>query len=182
MAADNRKVGSEIDSATRRAQCALLAATLGHCGQLAEAAARGLAREVEAACVDYALESVQQTASLRASLLAIYRHKLNDIMHNLYRNAALLDRVLELQRTGRLAELPRMHPHELFPAHWKTIIDKKENTETSLKNLPTVHLPDMTCRKCKGVDYYYFSMQTRSGDEPETIFLTCSNCGHKIKR
>lgn len=183
---DNRPpqpADSEIDSATRRPHRALLAATLCHCRKdLMQGQARKLAREIETACVDYALESVRQTASLRSSLQSIYKHKVNDLMHNLYRNERLLDKVLELQREGRLNELPRMHPHELFPDHWKEIIDKKQNTESSLSNLPTVHLPDIVCKKCKGVNYYYHSMQTRSGDEPETIFLTCSNCGHKIKR
>lgn len=173
----------ELSSVSRKAHCALLESAIIHCGKDRDQDhSKGLARSIEQCILDYALESVKQTSSLRQCLEAVYKHKVNDLLHNLYRNPALLEHIQTLHADGRLSELPRMHPHELFPAHWKEIIDKKQNTESSLNNLPTVHLPDMVCRKCKGVDYYYYSMQTRSGDEPETIFLTCSKCGHKIKR
>lgn len=174
----------DVSSITRKTHCTLLSAAIAHCyaGSSAEKDTKVLAREVEQAVLNYAVESVKQTASLRPSLEAVYKHKVNDLLHNLYKNPALLETIEALQKDERMAELPRMQPHELFPAHWKEIIDKKQNTESSINNLPTVHLPDMVCRKCKGVDYYYYSMQTRSGDEPETIFLTCSKCGNKIKR
>ena len=34
------------------------------------------------------------------------------------------------------------------------------------------------CPKCANNDAYYWLVQTRAGDEPETKFLKCTNCKH----
>lgn len=138
-------------------------------------------REVEKAVTQFAVNQVSQTDLLRPYLKSIYINKMNDLIHNLYKNSLLYNTLCNMVADRRAHDIPHLQPHELFPDHWKTILDKKENTESSLNNLPTVKLPDMKCKKCKGIDYYYNSMQTRSGDEPETIFLRCSNCGHTVK-
>lgn len=35
------------------------------------------------------------------------------------------------------------------------------------------------CKKCKGDKTTYYQMQTRSSDEPMTVFVTCLSCGTK---
>lgn len=37
------------------------------------------------------------------------------------------------------------------------------------------------CAKCKGRKCTYYQLQTRSADEPMTVFITCLNCGNKWK-
>lgn len=37
----------------------------------------------------------------------------------------------------------------------------------------------LKCRKCQSEKIYSFSKQTRSMDEPTTVFALCSKCGHK---
>ena len=39
-----------------------------------------------------------------------------------------------------------------------------------------------TCRKCKGNKHTTYSLQTRSCDEPMTIFVTCQNCKHEFRQ
>lgn len=34
------------------------------------------------------------------------------------------------------------------------------------------------CPKCKHDSAYFWSLQTRGADEPETVFLKCEKCGH----
>ncbi len=34
------------------------------------------------------------------------------------------------------------------------------------------------CTKCDSKSAYYWLVQTRAGDEPETKFLKCTACGH----
>ncbi len=34
------------------------------------------------------------------------------------------------------------------------------------------------CQKCKNQEAYYWLLQTRAGDEPETKFLKCTKCEH----
>ncbi len=40
---------------------------------------------------------------------------------------------------------------------------------------------EFKCRKCKGTKTTHYSMQTRSSDEPMTVFVCCLNCGQRWK-
>jgi transcription factor S len=48
-------------------------------------------------------------------------------------------------------------------------------TEDEEKMLP---LADVDCPKCHHKKAYYWLVQTRAGDEPETKFLRCEKCKH----
>ena len=37
------------------------------------------------------------------------------------------------------------------------------------------------CSKCKSKKTTYYSLQTRSADEPMTNFITCTNCDNRWK-
>ncbi len=37
------------------------------------------------------------------------------------------------------------------------------------------------CRRCGNAEAYYYSVQTRGGDEAETVYLTCTKCKHVWK-
>jgi len=37
------------------------------------------------------------------------------------------------------------------------------------------------CGRCKSVKTTYYQMQTRSADEPMTVFVSCLNCGRNWK-
>lgn len=92
-------------------------------------------------------------------------------------------RILESIKNDEL--LPQtfvfMTHQEMDPEHWKELLDKKrildQNSETTL-----VANTDMfTCSKCKTNNCNFYTMQTRSADEPETIFITCIDCGKHWK-
>jgi len=36
----------------------------------------------------------------------------------------------------------------------------------------------VVCEKCENNEAYYWTIQTRAGDEPETKFLRCTKCRH----
>ena len=42
----------------------------------------------------------------------------------------------------------------------------------------TMPLTDEECPKCKHGKAYYWLVQTRAGDEPETRFFRCEKCKH----
>jgi DNA-directed RNA polymerase subunit M len=51
------------------------------------------------------------------------------------------------------------------------VIDDK----TELSTLPQT---STECPKCKHGKAYFWTVQTRASDEPETKFLKCEKCGH----
>jgi len=59
--------------------------------------------------------------------------------------------------------------------------DMNEQQEVSVikdkdvDTLPTVYA---VCKKCKNTEAYFWALQTRSSDEPETKFYRCTKCQH----
>ena len=77
------------------------------------------------------------------------------------------------------SNLCNMKPHELDPEQYKHIIEKKlYETKKKKQKGSTI----FTCKKCKSKRCTYYTMQTRSCDEPETIFITCLDCGKNFKK
>ena len=58
-------------------------------------------------------------------------------------------------------------------------IGKKEEiglvTEKDMQVLPVT---SEKCRKCENKEAYFWTVQTRSGDEAETKFFKCTKCEH----
>jgi len=65
---------------------------------------------------------------------------------------------------------------------WGKMIDlKSKRDKNKFENTMSASTDTFTCRKCKGKKCSYISMQTRSADEPSTIFVTCLDCGNRWK-
>ena len=76
-----------------------------------------------------------------------------------------------------------MTHQELNPEHWKEYIDKKIKRDASKYNMNIEASTDMfTCKKCKSKKCTYYELQTRSADEPMTIFVSCLDCGAHFKK
>jgi transcription elongation factor S-II len=65
-----------------------------------------------------------------------------------------------LARRGDLYEITR---NEILAANG---IDPNKGTE-------------FQCRKCKGTKTTHYALQTRSSDEPMTVFVCCLGCGNR---
>lgn len=55
---------------------------------------------------------------------------------------------------------------------------KKEIAVLKNKDTETFPIISETCKKCKNDKAYFWTVQTRSGDEAETKFYKCTKCGH----
>ena len=58
-----------------------------------------------------------------------------------------------------------------------------EYKEISIERKVSLPFTKERCAKCDNEEAYYFELQTRSADEPTTIFYTCKNkkCSFKWK-
>ncbi len=56
------------------------------------------------------------------------------------------------------------------------IDEQKEIAVVSNKDTQILPIINETCRKCKNEKAYFWTVQTRSGDESETKFFKCTKC------
>ena len=72
---------------------------------------------------------------------------------------------------------------EIFPEHWKKMMDEKYKRDKNLYEEKQEAMTDQyKCSRCKSRKCTYYELQTRSADESMTIFITCINCGNRWKQ
>lgn len=112
---------------------------------------------------------------MNSYFVQLYVDRLRSIYANL-KNADFLDRILSGEITPEA--LTGISHMEMSPDQWNELIQKKMQKENNKYNVDEGVYTDMfQCRKCKSRKVRYFEMQTRSADEPCTIFCCCEN-GH----
>ncbi len=115
----------------------------------------------------------------------IYIEKARSTLSNLDKdsyieNNRLLDRLFEKEFLPH--DIPFMKPENTFPERWKATIDaymKKYKNAYEKQDVVVSSL--FRCGKCKKKECTYYTQQTRSGDEGETVFVKCMNCGNAWK-
>jgi transcription elongation factor S-II len=110
----------------------------------------------------------------------LYLDRLRSVYLNL-KNVELLTQL----KTGEITPqaLAFMSHQEMNNDHWKKMIDAKVKRDANKFNNNVRASTDMfTCSRCKSKQTTYYEMQTRSADEPATIFITCLDCGKFMKR
>ena len=74
-------------------------------------------------------------------------------------------------------DIANLQNHEIYPEFWKEKIDNKMKRDQMLFEMKPESMTDVfLCRKCNKRECSYYEMQTRSADEPMTVFVTCLNC------
>ena len=116
----------------------------------------------------------------------IYLSKCRSIIFNLKNVNNPIFKLHVLNGKISLNDIPYLSSQDIFPSMWEPIIQKQITQEQkSLKNandiLETAVEGMYTCSKCKCKKITYFELQTRSADEPMTIYFTCLNCEHRWK-
>jgi transcription elongation factor S-II len=109
----------------------------------------------------------------------IYTDRLRSVYINL-KNPELLLQV----KSGEVSpqQLAFMSHQEMNPSAWRKLIDAKIKRDANKYSNNTQASTDMfTCKKCRGKKCTYYELQTRSADEPATIFVTCLDCGKNWK-
>lgn len=108
----------------------------------------------------------------------IYLDHLRSIYLNL--NESLINKVSSGEIKAQ--EIAFMTHQEICPEKWEELIKAKSIRDKNKfeQNLEAA-TDTFTCRKCKSKKCTYYQMQTRSADEPMTIFVTCIDCGSRWK-
>jgi len=82
-----------------------------------------------------------------------------------------------------LKNIAFMSYQEIFPEHWKKLLDEKFKREAVIYEDKPEAMTDMfKCSRCKQRKCTYYELQTRSADEGMTIFITCVNCGNRWRQ
>ena len=82
-----------------------------------------------------------------------------------------------------LDELAQKNCYELYPEFWKELSDRRIMREQkALEGNRGMATDIFKCHGCGKRECTYYEMQTRSADEPMTIFITCVNCGKRWKQ
>jgi len=113
----------------------------------------------------------------------IYISKARSIYSNLddksyIKNNRLLTRLLDGEFLPH--QIAFMNCQHTFPENWKKLIDEKYKRDKILFEIDSGGATDeFKCKRCKQRKCTYYELQTRSADEPMTVFVTCLNCGKR---
>ena len=107
-----------------------------------------------------------------------YKHKFLEIQKNLKHSPTLKDRILSGQvKTSKVLELPL---ESLWPGGPYAMAKERGIKRDMAKDYNIANEKDykglFKCNKCKGYKTTYYELQTRSADEPMTVFVTCHVC------
>ena len=102
-----------------------------------------------------------------------------DLLRSIYMNLKNNNFMNQIQNGDILPQNVAFMTHQEFnPERWRLLIEKKMKRDASKYTDNIQASTNMyTCRKCKSNRCTYYEMQTRSADEPATIFVTCLDCG-----
>jgi DNA-directed RNA polymerase subunit M/transcription elongation factor TFIIS len=101
-----------------------------------------------------------------------------DRLRSIYLN--LNSQIIEQIASGEIPpqNVAFMTHQEFKPEQWSKLIERKMKRDASKYDDNIQASTDMyTCKKCRSKRCTYYEMQTRSADEPSTIFVTCLDCG-----
>ena len=114
---------------------------------------------------------------------ALYEAKARSVVCNVdtagyVGNTRLLSRLREGEFKPH--ELAFMDPENVFPERWRHALDMKLQRDEYISNArPAAMTDQFRCGRCKKRECSYMELQTRSCDEPASIFVQCHCCGNR---
>ena len=129
-----------------------------------------------------AYEEIRKSWNMQAFrdvYLAVARRLIGNLSPSTYiKNRNLWDRFLTNELT--LEEIGRQNYYELFPENWQEMVDRQAKREKiQLEGDFSRATDKWMCHGCKQRKCTYYELQTRSADEPMTIFIHCLNCNKR---
>ena len=106
-----------------------------------------------------------------------------DHLRSIYMNLKNKD-LIDMLNTCKIKphEIAFMTHQEMRPDIWKELIELKQKKDMlKFENNMEASTDTFTCRKCKSKKCTYYMLQTRSSDEPMSVFISCIDCGARFK-
>lgn len=94
------------------------------------------------------------------------------------RNEAVLRRI----KAGEMLphEVSTLPRGEVFPERWSSVMEMKKQRDVYLSTARPIAMTDQyKCKRCKKRECSFVELQTRSCDEPATLFIQCVQCGNR---
>jgi DNA-directed RNA polymerase subunit M/transcription elongation factor TFIIS len=147
-------------------------------------------RELERAIFEVTFTHAQRTyipLNWRSPIFCeAYRQTLRMVFSNIHPKSPVNNqRLLRRVKDGEfpLSELPSLTSYEMYPENWFALKDKLLQREQKILEGNKSRATDQfKCRRCQKRECTYYELQTRSADEPMTIFITCLNCGKEWRQ
>lgn len=141
-----------------------------------------LSKKMEESLYNFSKEYVEKNNIDITLIENVYNDKKYDILENMIKESHLknidfLERILEGDINPECVAF--LEPHEIDPVAWTPIINRIKLRDDKSKNIATTDM--FKCGKCGERRCTVAQMQTRSADEPMTVFVTCQECGHTFK-
>jgi len=116
----------------------------------------------------------------------LYKTQVRSVLWNIHpsspiQNGRLIARCLDGEFL--LKDVAKMSAYDMYPEHWKALADKLLIREQKILEGDKSRATDeYKCGRCHKRQCTYYEMQTRSADEPMTLFISCLNCGNRWRR
>ena len=108
----------------------------------------------------------------------LYIDHVRSIQTNLKKNSVLCDRIISHEIDSYAFAF--MTHYEIDNDRWDPLIkEKMEIDKHKYEDRMEATTDTFTCRNCKSKRCHDMQLQTRSADEPMTIFVTCLDCGKR---
>ena len=143
-----------------------------------------LAINIEKSIFNFAIKEANMRRIVKKWVNAHFVQLYIDRLRSIWTNLKKTDFLAKIKNNELSPDdMVKITHQEMDPAHWKELIERKMTRDESKFTNRIQAATDMfKCKKCKGTKCTYYSLQIRSSDEPETIFVTCLDCGCNFTR
>lgn len=133
--------------------------------------------KLERGIFEFSLIHVSMNSLEDKFVSSVYYDKVHDIKINIDGNTKINNTTLKpsiLNNSIPPEYVAFLSPEQMHPMQWKDLLEKRQIREDREKNIATTDL--YRCKKCGERKAKITQMQTRSADEPMTLFICCLVC------
>jgi transcription elongation factor S-II len=174
--------GSEGGSAGSSAECAERLSG-SSAGGSAGWARRGLAEDIERSAYNMAVSRSRESGVPRAWGSRRFAAKYEQCAVYCVRNARAMASLIE-SGAVRARDVASCSSQALSPGVWSALVSEKKSRDSEANKGAKLKANTTTfrCGRCRSRECYFYELQTRSADEPMSVFITCLDCGHRWRK